>query len=657
MKKNIFLLFLLFIIGIGTTKAQYDTLFNFKGANGADPNGSLTLSGSKLYGMTTNGGAQNYGCIFSIDTNGTNYKLLYSFNSLTGAYPYGSLTQVGNKLYGMTSQGGAYGGGNVFSIDTDGTNISNLRSFNGSSLGSHPFGSLTFSEGKLYGMTEYGGVKGDGNIFSVDTNGTNFTNLFSFNVTNGNNPMGSLIIVGNRLFGMTQSGGANDSGVVFSIDTLGNGYKDLFDCTRKKGFDPGGSLLFFGNKLYGMTSLGGVNDDGVIFSIDTDGSNETLLSSFSGTNGKWPSVYSSLSVSGSTLYGMTYQGGLGPGVIFSLDTSGANYKYLYAFSPASGSDPNGSLTLVGNKLFGMTNYGGIGGDGGIFDFHISTCTNMFDEPICLLTVDTATGWCKIIWGKTNSPTNATNSYYNIYRNTGAGYKLLHPQALDSLTEYIDTTFNPSSGNASYKLSTVDSCGESALSAPNTSILLTTSAGVNVYILNWTAYGGFTPSEYHIFRGSSIHSLILLDSVPSTVLTYHDTLPPPGSVYMVEAVNPSGSCIPTHRAYKGSSMLSGSFSNGFNTAVLTMVKPVNSMTNSASLYPNPANQILNIKFSNAHSVVAISISDITGRVIMNVENGISSNNVIPINVSSLQAGIYFVQIISKTSIQVVKFIKE
>src|SRR5208283_5369462 len=96
----------------------------------------------------------------------------------------------------------------------------------------------------------------------------------------------------------------------------------------------------------------------------------------------------------------------------------------------------------------------------------------------------------------------------------------------SLSEYIDTSSRPWLGPCTYKLSTLDSCGESALSAPHTSIFLTDSAETNVNVLNWTPYIGFTPSQYYIFRGAKLNSLVKIDSVSATTLTYHDTLPPP-----------------------------------------------------------------------------------------------------------------------------------
>ncbi len=45
------------IFSIGTSGADYDDLLDFNGSNGATPNGDLTLKGSTLFGMTSGGGA------------------------------------------------------------------------------------------------------------------------------------------------------------------------------------------------------------------------------------------------------------------------------------------------------------------------------------------------------------------------------------------------------------------------------------------------------------------------------------------------------------------------------------------------------------------------------------------------------------------------
>jgi uncharacterized repeat protein (TIGR03803 family) len=95
-------------------------------SDGSNPNGSLTLSGSELFGMTSSGNFNNGGTIFEENTNGTGYNILVKFSyptgsSIPGASPDGSLTLSGSTLYGMTSGGGANGLGVIFSVSTSGS--------------------------------------------------------------------------------------------------------------------------------------------------------------------------------------------------------------------------------------------------------------------------------------------------------------------------------------------------------------------------------------------------------------------------------------------------------------------------------------------------------------------------------------------------------
>jgi hypothetical protein len=106
-----------------------------------------------------------------------------------------------------------------------------------------------------------------------------------------------------------------------------------------------------------MTENGGTNRYGVIFSVLTNGSAYNVLHNFDDTDGAYP--YGDLTLSGSTLYGMSNQDGLGYlGNILSLDTNGSNYMVIHNFNGLGGELPFSSLTLSNNVLYGMTYYGG-----------------------------------------------------------------------------------------------------------------------------------------------------------------------------------------------------------------------------------------------------------------------------------------------------------
>jgi len=108
--------------------------------------------------------------------------------------------------------------------------------------------------------------------------------------------------------------------------------------------------------LYGTTSTGGSGNSGVVFRVQPNGMGYTVLKTFSfadpvtftNADGAYPA--GGLVLSGTNLYGTTYQGGpSGSGTVFSLGTNGSGYYNIScdcdALSPGScpscvnGSDP------------------------------------------------------------------------------------------------------------------------------------------------------------------------------------------------------------------------------------------------------------------------------------------------------------------------------
>lgn len=298
-------------------------MFDFNGSNGSLACGSLTLFGNKLFGMTSSGGLYHWGTIFSIDTDGTGFKDIFNFK-LYGSNPYGNLTIVGRKLFGMTLGGGSTGGGCIFSIDSGGSGYKDVFDFTlYGTKGYSGYGDLTLSGNKFYGMLDHGGAFNKGVIFSIDTNGTSYKDIHDFkgSTTDGAGPISSVTLAGNKLYGMTSLGGATGNGIVFSMDTNGSQFTDMVDFNILNGYQPIGSLINAGNKLYGMTWGGFVNFAGTIFSIDTNGTIFTDMYNFNGTTGGNPD-YGILTLVGNSLYGMASGGGSGDsGVVFKFDTA------------------------------------------------------------------------------------------------------------------------------------------------------------------------------------------------------------------------------------------------------------------------------------------------------------------------------------------------
>ena len=383
-----------------TAPAQlYTNLYQFEGNNqlyyGNNNSASpLTVIGSKLYGTTV-------GTAFSVNLDGSGYTSISNTN-FYNSYYYGSyyypatpngLTVAGSTFYGTAQSGGTNYSGMVFSMSLDGSGFADLYDFSGIvGDGTSPQAAPTLVGATLYGTT-YGGANGAGMIFSINTNGTGYADLYDFGtiVSDGNSPVATLRAIGSTLYGTTPGGGANSAGTIFSINTNGTGYTILYDfgSSLNDGSSPGG-LLQVGSKFYGTTKGGGTWNyygNGTIYSLNTDGTGYTILYNF-GTTPNDGSNPNDLVLVGSTLYGTTSSGGLNyGGTVFSIDTNGTGYTILYNFGsiPNDGSGPAFALTAVGSTLYGTTPNGGSNGDGTLFALEFATGANavisVFGNPV------------------------------------------------------------------------------------------------------------------------------------------------------------------------------------------------------------------------------------------------------------------------------------
>ena len=372
----------------GLEAQEYKVLKTFSGSDGGGPYGTVLVDEGKIYGMASYQATVGNGVVFSMDLNGSNYTILHSFahprSATDGANPWGDLLRLGNDLYGMTYFGGANhptaSTGVVFRMGIDGSNFTLLHKFAGGAAdGANPYGSLTFENGSLYGMTYLGGVNNDGAIFRVETNGANFSLLHSFSgPSDGRLPYGDLLTVGDRFYGMTGAGGSNSGqGTLFSIGTNGTGYQVLhnFRGALGDGGLPRGSLLELDGVLYGTTTDGGSNSNrGIVFRINSDGSGYEILHNFAGGSADGADPFAGdLVAFGDTLYGLTQFGGTNNyGTLFELNTNGGDFAVLHSFRGGStdGRYPYGGLEIADGVLYGMTANGGPSDLGTVFSFVI-----------------------------------------------------------------------------------------------------------------------------------------------------------------------------------------------------------------------------------------------------------------------------------------------
>jgi uncharacterized repeat protein (TIGR03803 family) len=209
----------------GTLTTFYDFCSQANCFDGGRPQGGLVQGANgSLYGTTTTGGAHGAGTVFAITTTGA-LITLYSFcaqtNCADGWIVNSALTRASNgKFYGVTTYGGANGWGTVFSITAAGT-LTTLHSFVFTD-GANPFGGLVqASDGNLYGSTSGGGRAGEGTLFRMSKTGELAT-IHNFCATaycpDGLAPYGTLVQGSNGdLYGTTEGGGTLNRGTVFEI--------------------------------------------------------------------------------------------------------------------------------------------------------------------------------------------------------------------------------------------------------------------------------------------------------------------------------------------------------------------------------------------------------------------------------------------------------
>ena len=198
--------------------------------DGLEPQSTLLLSGNTLYGTASEGGTYGTGTVFAMSTNGSSFTVLHTFGALVlntntstltndGYAPQGAaLILYGNTLYGTTSAGGTNDAGTVFSLNINGSNYMVLHSFSYYGAdGGYPSCGLSLSGNTLYGAAFSGGTNGFGTVFSLSTNGSDFTVLYAFQTFyDGDHPEG-LMLSGNTLYGTTHDGSTNSYGMVYSL--------------------------------------------------------------------------------------------------------------------------------------------------------------------------------------------------------------------------------------------------------------------------------------------------------------------------------------------------------------------------------------------------------------------------------------------------------
>lgn len=343
-----------FILTAATAHAQtFTTLKNFSSADGFIAyNSGLTLSDGMLYGVGN--------IIFKVSTNGSGFTVLHQFTGGSeGAFPTGRLVVSGNTIYGVTYRGGTNfnldnqfnGDGIIYRVNTDGSNFTVLRRLDATTGdGYWPAFGMILSGSTLYGTLTGGGALNGGVVFKINTNGTGYQTIHSFDpATEGSQPQAELTLIGNTLFGTTPFGRyfVLNGGMLFKIGLDGTGFSVLHTFTNLSVQTVAiNGLTPVGNTLYGA-GYDYVASKSSLYRINTNGSGFQIISQLPAGS----TFCGALTWTGSELLG-AWSDELETGAIFQVKTNGTGYHVLQTFGSADGSGTVIDLVLAGTVLYG-----------------------------------------------------------------------------------------------------------------------------------------------------------------------------------------------------------------------------------------------------------------------------------------------------------------
>ena len=147
------------------------------------------------------------------------------------------------------------------------------------------------------------------------------------------------------------------------------------------------------------------------------------------------------------------------------------------------------------------------------------------------------------------------------------------------------------------------------------------------------------AEHYVYSGGNANSTVEFYKIIGGGHSW------PGASYNIPGIN-------TNQDFKASKEI-WRFFRKYCLTTLTNIVEVEKQHTVISVYPNPANTILNFSADNLNNVESIEITDVLGKVVLS--DNANSNTV---NIEKLQSGIYFLSIKDKYNTSgKAKFIKE
>jgi uncharacterized repeat protein (TIGR03803 family) len=398
-------------------------LYDFTGTDGEAPLGSLRQSSDgKLYGMTSLGGTAAKGVIFRYDISTGTYEKLKDFNTTDGSSPRGDLLEAANgMMYGFTFNGGANNYGTMFSFDKTTLTYTKIQDL--TTINRYPTGSfIEASSGLLYGVSgtrlfQYNTTTQTLNLINCEGTGTptegqygeiyfasrtsggvlskystisgvsaaaTFTSNTSLpNFSAGTYPCNGMLLASDGLlYGVTSQGSSNNYGALYSYSGSTNSLrgKEIFNVRSRIG-KSSSELVEVDKKLYGFGS-GGRYNQGTIYRYDMLTDSVEVMVDMTLIPGAIPTV-NDLNLNfvkhpNGKLYCFIFCGGTSStGYLIEYVPGASTYTTIYNNGPTGGNIYNTKIRITLGQdglLYGVTSNTGANNFGVLFSFDITTNT-------------------------------------------------------------------------------------------------------------------------------------------------------------------------------------------------------------------------------------------------------------------------------------------
>jgi hypothetical protein len=644
---------------------------------------TLFASGNYLLGSSSEFGGSLFGAIFKYYPDSNQMVSSVHMQATDGSYPKGSLTKVGNKLYGLTFQGGNSHSGNIFEWDLITQQFTERLPFDGYNTGTLPKGSLTYYNGKLYGINGFGKsyvfswqgalagswlTRNPGDLFSWDP----ATNMYQ-SLATAEYAMSSLTLLNNKLFYTTELsfGSYALGGAISAYNLLTNLSSEVAALPENsgtyniyQGYPGANGVTYYNGKFYGMTTSkfhSGADPRGTIYEWDTTTNLMAHKIDFVDSIGTYP--LGNLLLVGNEFYGLT--SGIGSennGAPFSSSLFKWNPTTNILQKKAFGSS-FGTPTQSGGKIYYIS-------EGSFlriykYDPVLDTVINVISEPIFLF----------------NGANNSWN-YDNCTRPPSYQQLLEVIPNQDPLLSNIPTTQTICSNQvntATFNINDADLDTMSfQISSSNASLIPVANISItnvnSVYTISYSGIANQTGTTTLSFiaddgyGGSVNFSFIVNVTAPTNlnVTQNGETLNAQQNGETYQWINCNGNMAISGEINQSFTAIA----NGNYAVVITNANGCSDTSacvgitivgisesdfkNAISISPNPANDLINLKANSSMLGSTYRIIETTGRVILTGK--IASENS-EIDISNLSKGTYFLEILINGKRQTLKIIKQ